>query len=510
MLRLTAQETARAVGGRLIAGEEGRLLTHISLDSRTMKGNDLFVPVIGERVDAHDFICQALENGASAVFTSRHRTREDVERAVAEQTERKAAQGESAPAGAANAAAFETGQAFYGPASQRCLSAAWIAVDDTRRALQALGSYLRDQISIPLVGVTGSVGKTTTREMAAAALSAGFRVYKTPGNSNSQVGVPITLAEIPEDARMGVIELGMSEPGEMTRIARVARVDCAIITNIGVAHIEQLGSQENILHEKLCIQDGMPEDGVLFLNGDDPLLAAVKIPGRRIVRYGMGDTCDYRCEDLRLEDGYPVFTAVCAGRRVPVHLRVMGSHMVSNALASLAVADHFGVDLEAAARRLGEFAGYKGRQQIVHAGGLTIIDDSYNASPASMKAGIEVLCSLPDCGRRIAVLADMRELGDEAAKFHREVGAFAAAHPVDCLVLFGELAEEIGAGAAAAIPCVQYCGTLDEVNAWLDAGLRAGDGVLFKGSNSMGLSGAVKHLLERLEKQRPAGEIGRK
>ena len=334
MLRLTAQETARAVGGRLIAGEEGRLLTHISLDSRTMKGNDLFVPVIGERVDAHDFICQALENGASAVFTSRHRTREDVERAVAEQTGREAEQGEITSAKAADFASAE--------ASQRCLSAAWIAVDDTRRALQALGSYLRDQISIPLVGVTGSVGKTTTREMAAAALSAGFRVYKTPGNSNSQVGVPITLAEIPEDARMGVIELGMSEPGEMTRIARVARVDCAIITNIGVAHIEQLGSQENILHEKLCIQDGMPEDGVLFLNGDDPLLAAVKIPGRRIVRYGMGDTCDYRCEDLRLEDGYPVFTAVCAGRRVPVRLRVMGSHMVSNALASLAVADHFG------------------------------------------------------------------------------------------------------------------------------------------------------------------------
>ena len=273
MLRLTAQETARAVGGRLIAGEEGRLLTHISLDSRTMKGNDLFVPVIGERVDAHDFICQALENGASAVFTSRHRTREDVERAVAEQTGREAEQGEITSAKAADFASAE--------ASQRCLSAAWIAVDDTRRALQALGSYLRDQISIPLVGVTGSVGKTTTREMAAAALSAGFRVYKTPGNSNSQVGVPITLAEIPEDARMGVIELGMSEPGEMTRIARVARVDCAIITNIGVAHIEQLGSQENILHEKLCIQDGMPEDGVLFLNGDDPLLAAVKITGDR-------------------------------------------------------------------------------------------------------------------------------------------------------------------------------------------------------------------------------------
>ena len=474
MLKLTAKEVARAAGGRLIAGEGKRPLTHISLDSRAMRGNDLFVPVIGERVDAHDFICQALENGAAAVFTSRHRTKEDVERTVAEQT---------AGTCAGSAARF--------------LSAAWIAVEDTKTALQALGSYLRGRITIPLVGVTGSVGKTTTREMAAAALSAGFPVYKTPGNSNSQVGVPITLSEIPDEARIGVIELGISEPGEMTRIARVARVDCALITNIGVAHIEQLGSQENILEEKLHIQDGMPEDGVLFLNGDDPLLASVKIPGRRIVYYGMGENCDYRGVGLRLEEGYPVFTAMCAGRPVPVRLRVMGSHMVSNALASLAVADHFGVNLEEAAKTLGEFEGYKGRQQIAHVGGLTIIDDSYNASPVSVKAGIEVLCSLAGCTRRIAVLADMRELGPKAPEYHREVGDFISRHPVDCLVLLGELAREIGKEAEG-IAQIWYCESLDEVNDWLDGNLRAGDGVLFKGSNSVGLSRSVKHTLERL------------
>ena len=262
MLRLTAEETARAVGGRVIFGDEKQVITHISLDSRTAAKGDLFVPIIGERVDAHDFIGQVLKNGAAAVFTSRHQSREEAERAMDGQ---------------------ETGMSAKA-------EAAWIAVEDTRRALQALGSFLRSQNPIPLVGVTGSVGKTTTREMTAAALSAGFSVYKTPGNSNSQVGVPITLAEIPPEAQIGVIELGMSEPGEMTRIANIARVDCALITNIGVAHIEQLGSQENILREKLHIQDGMPADGPLLLNGDDPLLRTVHIPGGRSSSMAWGRT----------------------------------------------------------------------------------------------------------------------------------------------------------------------------------------------------------------------------
>ena len=479
MLRMTAGEVCRAVGGRLIAGDSEGLITHISLDSRTVSDGDLFVPIIGERVDAHDFIGQVIKSGAAAVFTSRHKSREEI-------------------------------NAFPETA------AAWIAVEDTRGALQALGSFLRSQIAIPLVGITGSVGKTTTREMTAAALSAGFSVYKTPGNSNSQVGVPITLAQIPNEAQIGVIELGMSEPGELGRIARVARVDCALITNIGLAHIEQLGSQENILREKLCIQEGMPEDGILFLNGDDPLLRQVKIPGRRVLYYGMGENCDVRGENLRLEEGLPVFDAVCFGQRIPMKLSVMGSHMVLNALAALAVAAHFGVDLEAAAGKLSQYEGYKGRQQILRTGGVTIIDDSYNASPASMKAALEVLSSLTGCERKIAVLADMRELGPEAPRLHREVGEFAARHSIDIFVLYGELAAEIGRGAGEAClregfaaPEIRQCESLGEVDAWLDTHVRAGDAVLFKGSNSMGLSKAAAHLTEKACMPPAGGGISR-
>lgn len=473
---ITAADLIQATGGKLLCGKESTRVRHISLDSRRMEGDDLFVPIIGENVDAHGFLCQALGNGASAVFTSRHHSADDVRRAVTEQC------GDSRER------------------AERSLAAAWIAVEDTRTALQDFGVYCRARRSIPLVGITGSVGKTTTREMIAAALGAGFTVYKTPGNFNSQVGVPITMARIPGDAQIGVIELGMSEPGEMTRIARVARVDCAVITNIGVTHIEQLGSRENILEEKLHIQDGMAEGGVLFLNGDDPMLCQV-IPagGRRRILYGLGENCDCRAEDLRLENGYPVFAAAYKNKKVLVRLRVIGSHMVSNALAALAVACEYGIPMEEAAAKLEEFEGFQGRQQTFVLDGVTIIDDSYNASPVSMKAGLEVLCSMEGKGRKIAVLGDMKELGPDAPLFHREIGAYIAQHPMDQAVLLGELAALIGrelASLAPGIP-VKACTDLDQVLRWLDENLKPGDCVLFKGSNSMKLSLAVNYLKER-------------
>ena len=475
MTGITVKELLEATGGNLLLGQEDQHAGHISLDSRKMEGDDLFVPIVGERVDAHLFLCQAIANGAAAVFTSEHHRWEDVKASVRQQCGGNREQ------------------------EKKALGAAWIEVPDTKKALQDLGSFCRKRLTLPLVGITGSVGKTTTREMIAEALSAGFLVYKTPGNSNSQVGVPITIAEIPQSAEIGVIELGMSEPGEMERISRVARVDCAVITNIGVAHIEQLGSQEHILEEKLHIQDGMPAEGILFLNGDDPLLASV-VPkeGRKRVLYGLGRDCDYRAEDLHLEEGYPVFTAVHGDRSVRVRLQVMGSHMVSNAMAALAVADTYGLSMEKAALALGQFKGYKGRQQIFQWGGVTVIDDSYNASPVSMKAGLEVLASVKGEGRRIAVLADMKELGLEAVRFHEEIGAYIGEHPLDMVLLLGELASCIGSGmdaARAVTPHIEM-DRLAQVEEWLDEHIREGDCILFKGSNSMKLCEAVRDLKE--------------
>ncbi len=456
MENITVKEIVAATGGRLLCGNENQKIEHLSIDSRTMKGNDLFVPLIGEKVDAHRFIEQAFGAGAAAVLTSEHETAEDAEHA-------------------------------------------WIRVADTKKALQEIGRYYRSRLSLPLVGITGSVGKTTTREMVAAALSAKFQVYKTPGNSNSQVGVPITLSEITSADEIGVLELGMSMPGELTVIAKIAQVDMAVITNVGITHIEQLGSQENIYHEKLTIQDGLKDGGILFLNGDDALLKDTKAKaGCSTVYYGTGENSEYRAEDVRIEDGYPVFTANCRGAKYPVRLSIMGRHNVLNAMVALAVADASGVPLADAVKTLSAFTGFQNRQQIAEKNGVTVIDDTYNASPVSMKAGLEVLEAKAK-GRRIAVLADMKELGPDSPKFHYEVGSWMKDHPVDILYTYGELAEHIAQGAKDAGMKAEYihfdADAREALGDAVKAELKAGDCVLLKGSNSMRLGEVAKKLL---------------
>lgn len=446
MVNIRVKDILLATGGRLLSGKEETILTHISIDSRTMKGNDLFVPIIGEKVDAHNFIDQALEQGAVAVLTSQHDASD----------------------------------------SQK----AFIRVADTKKALQAIGSYYRRLLNLPLIGITGSVGKTTTREMISCALSAGYRVYKTPGNSNSQVGVPIALSEITPEDEIGVIELGMSEPGELTVITKIANIQMAVVTNVGITHIEQLGSRENIYKEKLTIQDGLSEGGTLFLNGDDDLLKNTKAKkGCRTIYYGTGSHCEYRAENVHLEEGFPVFTAVHGEHKVPVRLSVMGSHNVLNAMVSLAVAVECKIPMEKAADALRTFTGFKNRQQIYETYDLTVIDDTYNASPVSMKAGLEVLNSMKKANRRIAVLADMKELGEGAFSYHYEIGEYIAEHPVYEVVTLGELAGEIARAVKELAPHIRVKEFMEQslLLSYLKDELQKGDCVLFKGSNSMKL-----------------------
>lgn len=457
MEHMTVNDIVKAVNGRLLCGDGEMELSNISIDSRTMKGKDLFVPLIGEKVDAHRFIDGAFSAGAAAVLTSEHENMSD--------------------------------------------GKPWIRVADTKKALQDIGAYYRKRLNLPLVGITGSVGKTTTREMIAAALSAGYRVYKTPGNSNSQVGVPITLSQITSEDEIGVLELGMSMPGELTVIAKIANVDMAVITNIGITHIEQLGSQENIYREKLTIQDGLKNGGILFLNGDDPMLKDTKAKdGCETVYYGTGAHCDYRAEEIQSEQGFPVFTAVCREKRIPMRLKVMGRHNVLNAMAAMAVADANHVPLEKAAEKIGAFDGFQNRQQIYNCNGVTVLDDTYNASPVSMIAGLEVLRSMKGNGRKIAVLADMKELGSDSPRYHHEIGMWLKEHPVDVLYTLGVLAKEIETAlleAGDACLCVHF-EEEDRQGLYetLKQMLRPGDCVLLKGSNSMRLSEVSAKLIQ--------------
>lgn len=492
---IRAREAAEAVGGVLILGDGDTRLRHISLSSGKMQGKDLFVPIIGERVDAHRFLKDAFSHGAVCAFTSEHPDRE------------------SAMKDPELAALCSTGK-------EPCL----IAVEDTRAALQRLGRwYRKERVHIPLVGVTGSVGKTTTREMIACALSAEKKVYATKGNSNSQVGVPITMTETDEDAQIGVIELGMSEFGEMSRISQVACVDVAVITNIGVSHINQLKTQENIMKEKLHILDGMPEGAWLILNGDDPLLRELteeKIhaygiaEGRsiRLLFYGTSEKVDIRVLEVRTEKGCPRFQLqLPEGQRISCSLKTPGMHMVLNGAAAVAAAAVCGVSPEGAARALSSFEGVGGRGRTFEKGGITFIDDSYNAAPASMKAGLSVLSETPAEGRRIAVLADMLELGDREKDYHREVGAYIRQQglALSQLWLYGPLARCIAEGyetaagekAGESAPRIRLFDRKEELLPALSAFVKTGDAVLFKGSNSMGLSTVLADLLKTMDEE---------
>lgn len=468
MRKYQAKEIAEIVNGSIIAGDDKAEVTDCSTDSRERGEGLLFVPVIGERVDAHDYIADAYKNGMRVVFTSR---------------------GEVVPG--------TEGMTY-------------IKVEDTVAALQQLGAQVRSEFSIPVVGVTGSVGKTTTKEMIAAALQTEKNTLKTAGNMNSQVGVPRMMMRLNEEHEIAVIEMGMSLPGEMARLAKVARPDCAVITNIGVSHIGQLGSRENIRREKLNIINEMSERGALIINADDPLLLELKtsrpqmelddemrrkLAKLRIVTYGTGENADYRATDICYM-GDKTFFLMCRKDDMvmqPVVLSVQGEHNVLNALAAIAVAEYFGVEAKSAAKGLMAYEpiAMRGGKQVKD--GITVIDDTYNASPDSMKGGIDILMTT-EAERHIAVLADMLELGELSESCHREVGAYLAARKADLLVAIGTEAKHF---AAAAEGVKAHCfESNEEALAFLKDYLKSGDAVLIKGSRGMHLEEIVKGILE--------------
>lgn len=458
MENMTAGQLAEITGGKLLKGSPDTPVAHISIDSRNVDKETLFVPLKGERVDAHRFLADVSDGKAACVLCS-----EDI-----------------VPSG----------------------DAAWIQVESTYESLIKIGVTWRNLMNLKVTAVTGSVGKTTTREMVATALGAAYRTFKTTKNYNSDIGVPIMLSELSEADEMAVLELGMSDFGEMEKIARMASPDIAVITNIGVAHIAQLKTRENICREKLSVTKGMKPGSLLILNGDDDLLSKVDESfGYKLLFYGLGEHNDYRAENIKFTEDGTTFEAVCPGGRVPVTLPVTGTHMVMNALAALAAAESFGVKREAAAKALAGFQAFKGRQQIYEIKNYRVIDDTYNASPDSMRAALGVLTSLSCTGKRIAVLSDMLELGENELVFHRQVGEYAGGLPLDMLVCVGARAREYGAGAGSKNPdlAVKYFSANEEAAEFLKTETAAGDLILFKGSNSTHVGQIITFLKEECE-----------
>lgn len=465
-MEYTVRQIAEITGGKLLYGDPETLLHHITFDSRAMLGDDLFVPVAGERVDGHRFIGGAFACGATASLTAH---------------EDAVPSGDALPAGRAV-----------------------ILVDDTLAALQTIGRYHREHaLKMPVVGVTGSVGKTTTREMTMAALSAGGRVTGSIKNMNSQLGVPVTLCHMDETADLAVAEMGISLPGEMERLTAMVQPDIVLVTNIGIAHIENLGSREGICREKMKIADRLPEGGAAVLNGDEPLLRSyAENKPFRTVFYGLGPDCEVTAKDVDLGESAS-FTAVFAPslggekKEVFVQLTVPGEHHVMDALAALAAAAVLGVDLEAAAAELASFGGFSRRWERVRLGGLQLIDDSYNANPVSMKASLASFARVA-AKRRIAVLADMLELGPESPAMHGDVGGFAASLPIDIYITYGTDIAKADAALAAAGRTVLHAQDAEDAARIACEVAADGDAMLLKGSNSMRLDVVRRRLTEEM------------
>ena len=455
MENITVKDIVEITGGVLMCGNPDTPVMDVCINSRDIKEGDLFIPIIGEKVDAHRFIESALEVGA-ATLTSRHN---DI--VIAQKP--------------------------------------YIRVDNTEDALKRIGAAVRRRMTMPVVAVTGSVGKTTTREMITMALASAKRTFHTEKNLNSQIGVPITLSKMSSQDEIAVLELGISEPGQMDILSEMVLPDMAVVTTIGVAHIEYMKTQENIRKEKLSVVHFMKEGGTLFLNGDDKLLKEAKETEQlncRTLFYGTQDWCDYYAKDIVYHDSYTTFTCVHGEQEVPVVLNTLGKHNVGNCVVALAVANENGIPMEVAAAPFGNFEGQ--RQRVIHLENkFTLIDDTYNASPDSMKASINVLCDMPCEGRRIAVLGDMFELGEKEVLYHKEIGEFLLDKPVDEVLVLGELSQNIKKVIDEADTRIQTYSVSDKEEAaiYLMATVKPEDLVLLKASNGMNLKEIVEILM---------------
>jgi len=461
MEALTLRQLLEAVNGALLGDFQDldAVVTEVSTDSRSIKPGCLFIPLEGERFDGHSFITPSLEAGAAGCLTARERE------------------------------GYLAGK-FY------------IKVRSTQRALWELARYYKKLFPIPFIAITGSVGKTTTKDMAAAVLGAKFRVHKTEGNFNNDIGVPLTLLKLEKAHEVCVVEMGMDHAGEIDDLAKLVEPDMAIITNIGDAHIENLGSRENIFKAKCEIFPHLKKDGLAVLNGDDPLLSTLrgKLPQRTLF-VGGGEGLDYTAFDLASDGSGHLSCRVKTPRsQFQANIPALGSHMIYPTLMAAAVGEALGMAPDEIIRGIGAFLPTKMRMNIIRCkGDIVILNDAYNANPQSMRAAAAVLGDAAQKRRRVAVVGDMKELGPGSEQFHRAVGRYFAQAGTDHLIAIGDLARFIADGAKdAGLEQADYFPTLDSAKNALSREVRSGVTILVKASRSMAFEKVVDYLLSNV------------
>lgn len=445
MKNFTISDILTACSGEYI-GDESLKSTEVSIvvtDSRKIQPNACFAAIKGERSDGHDYIEQCFKNGAVCAIC------------------------EAAP---------------------RSPSKPCIVVESTQSALKQVAEYYRSLFKIPFVGITGSVGKTSTKEMVASVLSQKFNVHKTQGNFNNELGVPITLFGVNESNTAAVIEMGISDFGEMSRLAKMVRPTHCIITNIGNCHLENLVDRNGVLKAKTEVFDYMADDGKIFLNGDDDKLITQKDrSGITPVYFGIDKSNEYYAESIENngENGITC-TLVHGDRKIPVHINAIGSYMVSNALAAFAVAESLGMTDEEIAAGVAAYKTVGSRDNLIKTGKINIIDDCYNANPNSVMGAVDTLMNFS--GRRVCILGDMKELGENEIELHRAVGEYTNKKGVELLVAVGPLAKNIACGFGSG---ALWYETVDDLLNDIENIICSGDSVLVKASRAMRLERVV-------------------
>ncbi len=453
MKPMTLQEAANSCGGRLICSthKENSIIKNISIDSRKIKGGFLYIPIKGERFDGHDFITSAFENGAICTLTENQLDNSDKPQ---------------------------------------------IVVKSTFQALKDIAEYYRSLFSVPIIGISGSSGKTSTKELIYSVLSEHFNVLKTEGNLNNEIGVPQTIFQLRDEHEAAVIEMGISHFGEMTNIAKMVRPDIAVITNIGCAHLEFLGSRDGILKAKTEMFKFLSKDGIAILNGDDDKLRTVNYVDACF--FGFDTKNDCYASDIKPcgLDGTE-FKIVHNKYSVNAFIPALGKHMILNALAAYAIARKLSMPEDKIISGIRNFKNIDGRFNIIKTDHITIINDCYNANPESVKASLEVMGTLS--GRKAAILADMGELGDTSSQMHTDVGIFAA-QKVDVLICIGKQSQFIMDGAKktnSSIICYHF-DTNNQAIEKLNSILNKHDTVLVKGSHAMKLE-EITESLKKIE-----------
>ncbi len=466
MKYLTLANIANACGGILYgaAGMEEKEVTCGVIDSRKIEKDGLFFAAIGERVDGHKFIGQVFEKGAACVVTEKTPEAVEAEHGI--------------------------------PVSSW---GAYILVESTFEALKKIATFYRQKLNIPVVGITGSVGKTSTKEFIAGVLAQKYNVLKTEGNFNNEIGLPLTLLRIQKEHEVAVVEMGISEFGEMSRLGAMAKPDICVITNIGQCHLENLHDRAGVFKAKTEIFDYLQPEGRVCLNVEDDMLAAVKdVNGNGVYHFGFSDGASVMAYATEIESLGLMGSRAnmhLEGDIYPVEIPLPGRHMVLNAMAAATVGRLLGLSVDEIVEGMKNVKPVGGRSHIIQVAGKTVIDDCYNANPASMKAAIDLLTM--GLGRKVAILGDMFELGENSDAMHAEVGAYAAEKDVDIICCVGENSRHMHEAAVKGKKPeqdVRYFATRDELLEELPFLLKEQDTILIKASHGMEFDKVVESI----------------